>query len=236
MSFASPVLSWSGDLAPGAVATVTYSVTVSRPDAGNHVLANTVISATPGSNCPASGGTDSDCTATVKVADLVIVNQANVASTVPGGVVRYTATFTNAGQVAYNGITVATDATNVFDDAVPNGDQTATSGTLTVTSTGVTWTGDIPVGGMVTVTGTVTVKNPDPGNKTLTATLISAAPGNNCPSGGSDPRCTSTIAVLTPGLTIVKTANTTAAVPGGTIGYTVTVTNSGQTPYTGRDG
>ena len=53
----------------------------------------------------------------------------------------------------------------MFDDAVPNGDQTATSGTLTVAATGVTWTGDIPVGGTVTVTGTVTVDNPDTGNQ-----------------------------------------------------------------------
>jgi hypothetical protein len=116
--------------------------------------------------------------------------------------VRFTTTFTNAGQVAYNGITVATDATDVFDDAVPNGDQTATSGTLTVTSTGVTWVGDIPVGGSVTITGTVTVKNPDPGNKVLTATLISAAPGSSCPSGSSNPACTTSVTVLTPALTI----------------------------------
>ena len=39
--------------------------------------------------------------------------------------------------------------------------------------------------------------------------------------------------MLTPGLTITKTANATAVVPGGTVGYTITVTDSGQTPYTG---
>ena len=44
--------------------------------------------------------------------------------------------------------------------------------------------------------------------------------------------------VLTPALTIVATAATTSrsnavAIPGGTVSYTVTVTNSGQTPYTG---
>ena len=51
------MLSWTGDLAVGAAATITYSVTVHNPDTGNHILANTVTSATPGSNCP-SGGTD----------------------------------------------------------------------------------------------------------------------------------------------------------------------------------
>ena len=42
-----------------------------------------------------------------------------------------------------------------------------------------------------------------------------------------------TVNVLIPGLTIVKTANTSVAEPGQVVGYTVTVTDSGQTPYTG---
>src|SRR6202041_836803 len=121
----------------------------------------------------------------------------------------------------------------VQDDATSNGDQTATSGTLTVSGSVITWTGSIPVGGTVTVTGTVTVNNPDTGNKVLTSSLSTAAPGSNCPVGSADPRCTATVNVLTPGLTIVKTANTSAAVPGQAVGYTVTLTDTGQTPYTG---
>ena len=39
--------------------------------------------------------------------------------------------------------------------------------------------------------------------------------------------------MLTPALSIIKTANASYAVPGQSIGYTVTVTNTGQTPYTG---
>ena len=37
--------------------------------------------------------------------------------------------------------------------------------------------------------------NPDTGDHTLTATLTSAAAGNNCPSGTTDPRCTTTTAI-----------------------------------------
>ena len=231
VTFASPTLNWTGDLAPGAAVTITYSVTMNNPDTGDHILASTLTSATAESNCPAAS-TDPRCTTVVKVAGLQIEDRGNVSTTTPGGVVRYTATFTNTGQVPYTGITIATDAASVFDDAVPNGDQTATSGTLTVTSTGVSWTGDIPVGGIVTVTGSVTVDDPDPGNHVLTATLVSAAPGGNCPAGSADPACSSTIPVLSPALSIVKTADTTAAVPGQVIGFTVTVTNTGQTPYT----
>jgi large repetitive protein len=232
VSFASPNLSWSGSLAVGATVTVTFSVTVNNPDTGDKILASTITSATPGSNCAAGSGAGA-CTATVDVAVLTIVNSSNVASTTPGGVVRFTTTFTNAGQVPYTGITVATNIADILDDAVPNGDQTATSGTLSLTATAISWTGDIPVGGSVTVTGTVTVKNPDPGNKTLASTLSTAAPGSNCPAGGTDPACSVSVAVLTPALTIVKTANVTTAVPGQTVTFTDTITDTGPTSYSG---
>ena len=183
VTYSSPNLTWTGNLAPGATATITFSVTVNNPDTGDHILASTVTSATAGSNCAAGSG-DPRCGSTVTVSSLTITNTANVATTTPGSVVRYTATFTNTGQVAYTGITIASNITDVLDDATPNGDQTATSGTLTLTSTGISWTGSIPVGGSVTVTGTVTVDNPDTGNKVMTSTLFSAAAGSNCPAGG----------------------------------------------------
>ena len=232
VSFASPALTWAGDLAVGASATITFSVTVNHPDTGDKILASTITSATAGSNCAAGSG-DAPCTATVNVAVLAISNTSDVSTTTPGSVVRFTATFTNAGQVAYTGITIASNITNVLDDATPNGDQTATSGTLTLTSTGISWTGSIPVGGSVTVTGTVTVNNPDTGNQVLASTLATAAGGSNCPAGGTDPACSVHVTVLTPALSIVKTANASTAVPGQTIGYTVTITNTGQTPYSG---
>ena len=39
--------------------------------------------------------------------------------------------------------------------------------------------------------------------------------------------------MLIPGLTITQAASTTSAVPGQVITYTLTITNTGQTPYTG---
>ena len=232
VSFTSPNLTWTGDLAVGSAATITFSVTVHNPDTGNDILASTVTSATPGSNC-AAGSTDARCSATVNVAVLTIVDQASPSSTTPGSVVRFTATFTNSGRVPYTGITVASDITDVVDDASPNGDQTATSGTLSLTATGISWTGDIPVGGTVTVTGTVTVHDPDSGNKHLAAVLTTTAPGSNCPSGSADARCSVSVPVLVPGLTITAVANTGSAAPGAAVHYTVTVTDSGQTAYTG---
>ena len=232
VSFASPNLTWTGALAAGATATITYSVTVSNPDTGDKILASTLTSSATGSNCP-TGSTNPACSLAVPVASLQITNTSNVATTTPGSVVRFTATFTNTGQVAYRGITIATDASDVFDDAVPNGDQTATSGTLTISGNGVTWTGSIPVGATVTVTGTVTVNNPDNGNKVLASTIATTAAGSNCPSGSADPNCSVSVPVLIPGLTIGNTASTSAATPGSVVGYTLTITNSGQTAYTG---
>ena len=80
---AGPALTWTGNLAAGATATITFSVTVSSPDTGNKVLASTVTSATAGSNCPA-GGTDARCTATVNVQGLTITATANASSATPG--------------------------------------------------------------------------------------------------------------------------------------------------------
>ena len=39
--------------------------------------------------------------------------------------------------------------------------------------------------------------------------------------------------VLTPGLTITNTAGGATTTPGATVSYTVTIANTGQTPYTG---
>ena len=166
------------------------------------------------------------------VASLAITNTANVPSTIPGSVVRFTGMFTNTGQVAYNDITISINAADVFDDATANGDQTATSGTLTITGNALTWTGSIPVGGTVTLTGTVTVNNPDTGNHLLANTFTTAAPGSNCPAAAPAAACSVSVPVLTPGLSITNTPSTSTPQPGTVIGYTLTITDTGQTPYT----
>ena len=113
MSFASPNLTWTGNLAVGAVATITFSVTVNNPDTGDHILASTVTSAAAGNNCTA-GSADPRCATAVDVAALTIVASSNVSTTTPGSVVRFTAVFTNSGQVPYTGITIASNLTSVL--------------------------------------------------------------------------------------------------------------------------
>jgi len=132
-------------------------------------------------------------------------------------------TYTNTGQVPYSGIRVAFAGTDFTDDVVTNGDRTASSGRLTTSSQGTVWTGDIPVGGTVTVTGSATVHNPDTGNLQIITKMSTTAPGSNCPAGATDPRCTISIPVLVPGLDITTVADTSAAQPGQNVGYTVTL-------------
>ena len=78
-----------------------------------------------------------------------------------------------------------------------------------------------------TVTFSVTVNNPDTGDKLLGTTATSAAPGSTCPPGTTAAPCRSTVAVLTPGLTITMTAGGASTTPGATVGYTVTIANTG---------
>ncbi|MGW3233667.1 DUF7927 domain-containing protein [Kitasatospora sp. NPDC001095] len=65
-TYAQPVLGWKGDLAAGATAKLTYSVTLHNPAAGDHTLRNTVTADRPGGNCPPAA-TAGECTATVTV-------------------------------------------------------------------------------------------------------------------------------------------------------------------------
>ncbi len=218
VTYTAPNLTWTGTLAIGATATVTYSVTIKNPDTGDHQLINTITSTTPATNCPSP-----DCGTTTPVAGIEITKKASATQANPGDRITYTVTVTNTGRTPQNGATFTDDLTGVLDDATYNKDGSATLGGITYTAPKLTWTGDLPVGATATVTYSVTVANPDTGDHTLTNAITSTTPGNNCP-------CTTTTPVA--GMTIVKRATPTQADPGGTVTYTVTATNTGKTTLT----
>ena len=114
--YTSPNLTWTGNLAIGATATITFTVTVNNPDTGNDILANTVTSTTSGSNC-AAGQHERACTATIPVSVLTIVETASASTATPGATVSYTVTVTNSGQVAYTSARFTDALTWVLDDA-----------------------------------------------------------------------------------------------------------------------
>ena len=235
VSFTSPDLSWAGDLSPGQSATITFSVTVNNPDTGNKTLADRLTSTSPGATCPASGPAPAACSTsvTVLVPALTITKTANAATTTPGSAVQYTITVTDTGQTPYTGAAVTDDLTGVLDDMAYNGDAAATTGTVSYASPVLTWTGDLSPGGTAIITYSVTVNNPDLGDKQPVNTAASADPGSTCPPSDPTPTCTATVTVLVPGLTITKTADVSTATPGSAVHYTITVADTGQTPYTG---
>jgi large repetitive protein len=90
VSYASPTLTWTGDLTPGATATITYTVTVNNPDTGSGALSNTVASTATGSTCPA-GSSSPGCSVTVAVVagplSITAPATASLGSAAPGGTI-----------------------------------------------------------------------------------------------------------------------------------------------------
>ena len=131
VSYASPVLTWTGDLAPGGTVTVTFTATVHNPDTGDKTLAAAAASAAPGSSCPPGSGTAGcDIAIPVLTPALTITAAASPATAIPGQTVTYTITVTNTGQTPYTGATVTDPLGGILDDAAYNGDAAATAGTV----------------------------------------------------------------------------------------------------------
>ena len=70
---------------------------------------------------------------------------------------NYTVTVANSGLTPYPGATFTDPLTGVLDDAAYNGDAHATAGTVSFARPDLSWTGDVPASGSVTVTYSVTV-------------------------------------------------------------------------------
>ncbi|GAB2457966.1 hypothetical protein GCM10027082_05610 [Comamonas humi] len=227
-SYATPILSWSGPLAAGGTATVQYLVTGgANPPA---TLANTVVSPQP-SNCP-SNAPAAECTAVVTPVPQVSIAKSTPATTLTsGGQIVYTIVASNTGTVSATG--------TVVSDPLPAGiaSQTWTcssagascpnpsgSGSLNETLT------SFPAGSTVTYTVTATVSADPPAHVTNTATVVPPA-GGICAPSQTQPPCKSEVTVPpAPQVSVTKTASTDKLSPGGTIVYTVTVTNTGTLP------
>lgn len=226
VSYSRPTLTWSGALAAGARATITYSGTVETPDRGDKQIDNTVVSSAPGANCP-PGSTDTSCTARLSSASFTVKKTSSAAAVNPGDVVTYSVTVTNTGQIPYTASSPARftdDLSTVLDDAAYNGD--ASNG-ATVTGDTLSWAGPLAVGASTTVAYSVTVRNPDTGDNRLTNTVTPQGPDGYCELVAD---CTTTTSVRA--YSVAKVASTPEVAPGGVVTYTVTVTNTGQADYT----
>ena len=147
VSYASPTLTWAGNLTPGASATITYTVTVNNPYTGTGALANTAVSTTPGSTCP-PGSPSPGCTATTAIVagPLSITAPATAAlgSAAPGGTLTAalgTVQVTDnrgfgAGWTATVASTGFTTGTGTPAETIPASDGTYAVSGLTTTGTG----------------------------------------------------------------------------------------------------
>jgi fimbrial isopeptide formation D2 family protein/uncharacterized repeat protein (TIGR01451 family) len=223
-SYGAPTLAWSGPLAAGATATVKYSATVNDPDTGDKHLKNAVVPGRGGSCDPADS-----CTTDTGSRSYTVKKTASTAKVAAGGTVDYTVTVTNTGEGAYTAEEPASfkdDLSKVLDDATYNDDVTAGG---TVDGDILTWKGAVPVGESVTVTYSVTVNNPDTGDRKLTNAVVPTLPGGGC---ATEDGCTTNTLVSDPSYTVSKSASSTSANPGSSVTYTVTVKNTGAEDYT----
>ncbi len=228
-TYAAPTVSWSGALGIGATQTVTYSVTVNTPDAGDHLLKNAVVPTGSGGSCT----TPAACATNTPVGTYTVAKTASVATSTPGSTVTYTIVVTNTGQVGYtaaNPATITDNLSGVLDDAVYNND--ASNGATYAAPT-ISWAGPLAIGGTQTVTYSVTVKNPDRGDHLLKNTVFTPPGVGNCSAGSMDPACSTVTPVQS--YRAVKTSPATTVTPGQVVPYTITITNTGQVPYTLAD-
>ncbi|WP_162829127.1 DUF7927 domain-containing protein [Microbacterium foliorum] len=221
-SVAENTLSWAGPLAVGETTTVTYSVTVKDPTTGDSVLKNVVVPSDPTGEC-----VPGECATTTPVSSFTVAKSADAETVMAGGIVTYSVTVTNTGQVAYTDAAPASfddDLSGVLDDATYNGDVSA-GGTMTENT--LTWAGPLAVGETTTVTYSVTVNDPLTGDRTLRNAVVPTGPGSSC---DPDEDCVTETPVAS--YTVSKESDSATVLPGGVVTYTVTVTNTGEVPYT----
>jgi uncharacterized repeat protein (TIGR01451 family) len=221
------------DLPVGTTATFTITANVDAGITGS--LANTAtVSPAPGTVDPdGSNNSDTDTDSLTPQADLSITKTDGRRSAVPGTSTSYAIVVRNLGPSA------VVDA--VVTDVLP-GDLTSASwscigasGGVCDTSSGsgdLATTVDLPPGGTATFTVAATIAAGTTGTLSNTA-AVTAPSGVTDTNTANNSSTDSTVLVPEVDLRVTKTDGVTEVTAGGTVSYTIVVTNSGPSAVTG---
>jgi uncharacterized repeat protein (TIGR01451 family) len=217
---------WSvTSLANGAVDTLDIAATVDAGTAGQTITNTASVTASDQpDNTP---GNDSDSADfTVQSVDLGVTKSVDDTFPNEGGTVNYTVVLTNNGPNEATGVEV----TDLLPSGVTYVSYSATQGSYT-SGTGVWNAGTLANAASDTLTITATVDAGTAGSTiTNTATITAADQGDGNPANDSD---SADLTVQAVDLAINKTVDDTFPNEGGTVNYTVVVTNNGPDAATG---
>jgi uncharacterized repeat protein (TIGR01451 family) len=204
---------------------VTYTVSASISASATGTLSNTatVSSSIADTNPGNNSATDTDTLN--PQADLSITKTDGVTTAVPGGSVTYTITASNAGPSNAPGATVA----DTFPASLTPTWTCAGAGGGTCTASGsgnINDTVNLPAGGSVTYTVSASVSAAAAGTLSNTATVTTPGGVTDPTPGNNSATDTDTLSPQAD-LSITKTDGVTIAVPGGSVTYTITVSNAG---------
>ncbi|MBO9662258.1 hypothetical protein [Dokdonella sp.] len=216
---------------PGSALTWTVTATVDSQLPAQVV--NTVSATPPDDGVCLPDNTPAPCDATVMNPPGPIVDiakSADAAVLIPGGTVTYTVTVRNTGPVA------ADDT--ALDDPLPSGIADASwscaaeGGAVCPEENGAgaiaTTIATFPPGSQLVYTIVATVENEPPSATVINTATITPPAGGVCDSSAPRP-CDATVELpVAPQIELTKSVDPTEAVPGGTLTWTVTATNSGQ--------
>ncbi|NWG00533.1 MAG: IPTL-CTERM sorting domain-containing protein, partial [Thermoanaerobaculaceae bacterium] len=218
-----------------AGSSITYTVAVTIPSSATGSLVNTVTVAAPAGVTETNSGnnTATDTDSQNPEADLAITKTDGTTTYTPGGTLTYTIVVTNNGPSDVTGATV----TDTFPAAITNATWSCAGSVpaATCTASGSGNIGDsvtIPAGEYVTYTVTAQVSAGASGNLANTSSVTP-------PTGVTDPNSDNNTATDTDteaaqaDLAITKDDGTATYTPGGTLTYTITVTNNGPSNVTG---
>lgn len=230
-AFASGTVTWNvGSIAVGQTVTVRFKPDVKIGLTTGTEIFNTGKLVSPA--LPTAANTNTTRHTTTSTPVLSISKTASPTSSAPGGSINYTIVVSNTGDSTATNLVVTDNPDETYVASV-----SAISSPGTYSGNTITWNlPNLSPASSVTVNYTATLKAASTGVFPQgTTNVVNTATADSLETNPVN--VTKTVTVTTAAnLTIAKTANPTSSVPGGSISYTLAVTNTGTVQATGGSG